>query len=230
MLVELLLLLVLLGLTPHFGPKPERKSLTVLTITPTPEAQPKTEPVVRQPDHPVKQPSHSQPPAPVTMPTVTAPAPPIVPTPQPTPVPTPPPTPTPAAPAAPRQVYGPPAPGPDPNDSEIVGTAPNGEPLYAAAWFREPYPEELSGYLSTARGPGWALIACRTAPEWRVEGCVGLGESPEGSNIERSVLAAAWQFKVRPPRYKGRSLVGSWVRIRITYSERPPGGLGPSRR
>jgi protein TonB len=229
MLVELLLLLVLLGLTPHFGPKPDRKSLTVLTIRPDPVAHPKSQPVFQKPQRTVTQPTHSQPPAPVTMPTATAPPPPIVQTPQPAPVPTPPPTATPAAPAAPRMVYGPPAPGPDPNDSAIVGTAPNGEPLYAAAWFREPYPDELRGYLSTAQGPGWALIACRTAPEWRVEDCVGLGESPEGSNIQRSVLAAAWQFKVRPPRHGGRSLVGSWVRIRITYGERVE-GLGPSRR
>jgi protein TonB len=105
-----------------------------------------------------------------------------------------------------------------PGDSEVVGRAPDGQPLYAARWFREPTHGELAGYLSTASGPGWALIACRTAPQWRVEDCVGLEEYPQGSQLQRAVLAAAWQFQVRPPRRGGQSLVGSWVRIRIEYT------------
>jgi len=102
-----------------------------------------------------------------------------------------------------------------PGDSEVVGRAPNGEALYAARWYREPGRGELSGYLSTASGPG------RTAPGWRVEDCVGLDEYPGGSNIQRAVLAAAWQFQVRPPVRGGQSLVGSWVRIRIDYQSGP---------
>lgn len=102
-------------------------------------------------------------------------------------------------------------------DSQRVGTAPGGEPLYAAAWYRKPYDDELSGYLSTATGPGWGLIACRTAPEYRVVNCVALDEYPAGSNIARAVVAAAWQFKVRPPRVGGRPQIGDWVRIRIDY-------------
>jgi protein TonB len=98
-----------------------------------------------------------------------------------------------------------------------VGTAPNGEPLYAAAWYREPRRDELRGYLSTASGPGWGLIACRTVEDYRVEDCVGLDEYPQGSQINRAVLAAAWAFRVRPPRLGGRPLVGAWVRIRIDY-------------
>ena len=48
--------------------------------------------------------------------------------------------------------FGPPAPG-NSGDTKSVGTAPNGQPLYAAAWYREPYDSELAGYLSTADGP-----------------------------------------------------------------------------
>lgn len=124
---------------------------------------------------------------------------------------------------------GPPAPArpgptgpPDrgfPGDSQRVsGSGPNGEPLYAASWYREPYPDELRGYLSTASGPGWALINCQTVHDFRVDNCVLEGESPRGSQIGRAVLAAAWQFRVRPPRVGGRSQVGEWVRIRIDYA------------
>ncbi|RKF18227.1 hypothetical protein D6851_15585 [Altericroceibacterium spongiae] len=107
-----------------------------------------------------------------------------------------------------------------PSDTAVVGTAPNGEPLYAASWYREPTDGELRGYLSTAQGPGWGLIACRTVPDYRVEDCVPLGESPRGSNIARAVLAASWQFRVRPPRVGGELQVGEWVRIRIDYGQK----------
>lgn len=156
--------------------------------------------------------------------TPTLPPPPI---PQPAAAAPPPPSEQPPAPRRPRavlrpsngQVYGPPGSGgASSGDTEQVGTAPNGEPLYAAAWYREPSDDELRGYLSTASGPGWGLIACRTAPEYRVEDCVGLDEYPTGSQITRAILAAAWQFRVRPPRRGGRPMVGSWVRIRIDYA------------
>jgi protein TonB len=120
-----------------------------------------------------------------------------------------------APPAASQPAYGPPNTG-NPSDTERVGTAPNGEPLYAARWYREPTDGELAGYLSTAT-PGWALIACKTAPGYRVEDCVSVGESP-GSQMARAVLAAAWQFRVRPPRLGGRDRIGEWVRIRIDYT------------
>lgn len=102
----------------------------------------------------------------------------------------------------------------------VSGAGPNGEPLYAAAWYREPSHDELSGYLSTANGPGWGLIACRTVPDYHVDDCVLLDEYPTGSNIGRAVLAAAWQFQVRPPRVGGRSMVGEWVRIKIIQDVR----------
>lgn len=125
----------------------------------------------------------------------------------------------PTAPGPKKAMMGPVDTG-SPGDTKRVGSAPNGEPLYAAAWYREPYDDELSGYLSTAQGPGWALIACRTVRDFRVEDCVGLDEYPSGSNIQRAVLAAAWQFRVRPPRLGGVSKVGEWVRIRIDYGIR----------
>jgi protein TonB len=56
--------------------------------------------------------------------------------------------------------------------------------------------------------------------EWRVEDCILLSENPAGSNIGRAVLAAAWQFKVRPPRLGGELKYGEWVRIRIDYTQR----------
>jgi protein TonB len=107
-------------------------------------------------------------------------------------------------------------------DSKRVGTAPDGAPMYAAAWYREPTHQELAGYLSTATGPAWGLIACKTVADYRVEDCVGLDEYPEGSHMLRAVLAAAWQFRVRPPRVGGVSQVGDWVRIRIDYEVNAP--------
>lgn len=127
-----------------------------------------------------------------------------------------------AAPAAPRRpAAGPPNLASLPGDTpRVEGRGPSGEPLYAASWYREPYDSELRGYLSTARGPGWALIACRTVADFRVEDCVKVDEYPDGSNLARAVLAAAWQFRVRPPRLGGQSKVGEWVRIRIDYEIR----------
>ncbi|WP_414902158.1 hypothetical protein ACMT1E_02925 [Sphingomonas flavalba] len=119
-----------------------------------------------------------------------------------------------------RPLAGPPNTARPGDTPRVPGAGPNGEPLYAAAWYREPYDDELSGYLATASGPGWGLIACRTAPNFRVEDCVALDEYPERSNIARAVLAAAWQFKVRPPQIGGRPQVGEWVRIRIDYGIR----------
>jgi protein TonB len=102
-------------------------------------------------------------------------------------------------------------------DSEEVGRAPNGEVLYAAEWARHPTSAELGGYLPRNAQDGWGLVACRTAPENRVENCIELDQSPRGSHLARAVRQAAWQFRVRPPRKNGRPLIGSWVRIRIDY-------------
>ncbi len=103
-------------------------------------------------------------------------------------------------------------------DSEQVGTMANGEPLYAARWYREPTKQEMAGYLSTAKAPSVALIACKTVAGYYVEDCVLLSESPPGSMIGRAVLAGSWQFRVRPARIGGREQFGSWVRIRYSLT------------
>jgi protein TonB len=104
-------------------------------------------------------------------------------------------------------------------DSARVGTAPNGEPLYRAEWYREPTHTELSAYLpkTMPEGGGWGMIACKTAPRWKVEDCVELGQGPPGSHLAGAVRQAAWQFMVRPPRIGGKPMIGEWVSIRIDY-------------
>lgn len=222
LLLEGLLLLLLSSLGVVGSPRGERRALVSFTASPDPEPEPAASPSPEtQPDSRRVHEPRETPQAQTVAPPVTESAPPLIPL---VPEPAPPAAPAPRRPAPPADgpVYGPPDTGsPASNDSPRVGTAPNGEPLYAARWYREPYDDELRGYLSTATGPGWGLIACRTAPDYRVEDCVGLEESPRGSLINRAVLAAAWQFKVRPPRLGGRSLVGAWVRIRIDYNLRP---------
>ena len=102
-----------------------------------------------------------------------------------------------------------------------VGKAPNGEPLYNAEWFREPTDAELAFYLPK-NGPrsGWGMIACRTVANYRVEDCVEIGQSPQGSGLSGAVRQAAWQFRVRPPRIGEKRVIGAWVRIRIDYTSR----------
>ncbi len=223
LLAETLIILALLSLN-FAGAPPNKSPVPMVSVTIEPDAQPtpdrakardKAQPSVQTPQPPRPVPDQPSPVAPVT---ATTPPPPIIPV-----------TKSdlaqfdlsrfPKAAAAAKPKMGPPDTG-SPGDSKRVGSAPNGQPLYAAAWYREPYDSELSGYLSTADGPGWALIACRTVPDFRVEDCVGLDEYPDGSQIQRSVLAAAWQFRVRPPRLGGVSKYGEWVRIRIDYGIR----------
>lgn len=103
-------------------------------------------------------------------------------------------------------------------DSAPIGTAPNGEPLFKAEWYRRPTQAQLSPYLSRrATGPGWGLIACRTIARYQVTDCQELGEGPPGSGYAGSVRQAAFQFLVVPPRKGGKPLIGSWVAIRIDY-------------
>ncbi len=112
---------------------------------------------------------------------------------------------------------GPPA---APDSEQVAGHGPNGEPLYAAEWHTRPTNAQLNTYIpERARGrSGWGLIACRTVDNFRVEDCQELGEAPRGSGLSGAVRQAAWQFRVRPPRVGGKSMVGAWVSIRIDYT------------
>lgn len=107
-------------------------------------------------------------------------------------------------------------------DSPVAGKGPHGETLYAAEWYRRPRDSELSPFVpDRARGvEGWGEIACRTVERYHVEDCQELGDFPRGSGYAGAVRRAAPQFLVKPPRVGGRMMVGSWVRIRITYTQR----------
>jgi len=110
-------------------------------------------------------------------------------------------------------------------DSKLAygpGEGPGGQPLYNAEWYREPTEAQLNGYLPKGAPPNsWALIACQTMPQFHVDNCRSLGESPVGSGLGRAMREAAWQFLVRPPRRGGKVLVGAWVKIRIDFTLRP---------
>jgi len=95
-----------------------------------------------------------------------------------------------------------------------------GKTLYAAEWFREPTDAELSFYLPKNGIPrgSWALVACRTVANYRVEDCQEMGDSQPGSGLSRAIRNAAWQFRIRPPRVDGRYQVGEWVQIRIDFT------------
>ncbi|MDX3908926.1 MAG: hypothetical protein QHC67_03815 [Sphingobium sp.] len=100
------------------------------------------------------------------------------------------------------------------------GEGPGGEQLYDADWYRRPTNAELATYMpANAPSTGYGLVACKTVENYHVENCQSLGESPLGSGFARAVRQAAWQFLVKPPRIGGRSMVGTWVRIRIDYVE-----------
>ncbi len=99
------------------------------------------------------------------------------------------------------------------------GAGPGGERLYDADWMREPTSGEINGYLKSAPPPdAWALIACKTIPDNRVDNCRVLGESPIGSGLGSQMRQAAWQFRILPPRRGGTPIIGAWVSIRISWT------------
>lgn len=100
----------------------------------------------------------------------------------------------------------------------MAGSAPGGQPLYRAEWYREPRDGELALYLPKDRPLGsWAVIACKTIEHYHVENCQAMGESPPGSGIARAMRQAAWQFLIRPPRVGSKPLIGAWVGIRFDF-------------
>lgn len=235
LVIEALILLLLLTLGVGIvGEEEEEKVFTEFAAQDfAAPAEPAPEPPAEaQPEDsaaPVEVPPVPDQPTPLDLPEPVRPPPPTTSNPTPAPVPPPPPPAQPAPRASPsiaarinpNRTYGPVDSDPPRTsmDTERVGTAPNGEPLYAARWYREPTDQELAGYLSTARSAGVALIACKTVAGYYVEDCELLSESPQGAGLGRAVLAAAWQFRVRPARLGGREQFGTWVRIRITYSQ-----------
>ncbi|SES18629.1 hypothetical protein SAMN05518866_1557 [Sphingobium sp. YR768] len=109
------------------------------------------------------------------------------------------------------------------------GEGPGGVQLYEAEWYRRPTHAELSTYLPGNAPPqGYGLVACKTIDHFHVENCQVLGEYPMGSGLGKAVRLAAWQFLVRPPRVNGKTMVGSWVRIRIDYTRTVVPGVGRS--
>jgi protein TonB len=113
--------------------------------------------------------------------------------------------------------------GKDSGSAYGPGEGPGGQRLYNAEWYREPSHAELNGYLPNGAPPGgWALIACKTIPNYQVENCRSLGESPVGSGLARAMRQAAYQFRIKPPRIGGKPMVGEWVRIRIDFTDTPP--------
>ncbi|MFA6117252.1 MAG: hypothetical protein WC729_24855 [Sphingomonas sp.] len=111
--------------------------------------------------------------------------------------------------------------GKDSGSAYGPGEGPGGERLYDVEWYREPTDAELSTYIPKSGAPrgSWAEIACRMVEAYHVDNCRPLGESPVGSGLARAMRLASWQFLLRPPRIGGKPLIGSWVRIRITFSK-----------
>ena len=86
-----------------------------------------------------------------------------------------------------------------------------------AEWVVEPTDAELAYYMPKAPGRELGRNRLQDGPNYRVENCRLLSESPMGSGLARAMRLAAWQFKVRPPRIDGKPLVGAWVRIHFDF-------------
>ncbi len=111
--------------------------------------------------------------------------------------------------------------GDDGETTAAAGIGPGGQRLYAAEWYVRPAASQLNPYMPRNIVPAgsWAEIACRTAPNYRVEDCVQIGDSRPGLGLARAIREAAWQFKIRPPRINGKPQIGAWVRIHYDIVE-----------
>jgi hypothetical protein len=106
------------------------------------------------------------------------------------------------------------------SDSALAdGKGPHGEKVYVAEWYREPTHAELDPYVpERVRGrSGWGMVICRTVPNYRVEDCQEVGDSPRGSGYAGAVRQAAFQFRIRPTRIGGKPQIGTWVYVRVQY-------------
>ena len=101
---------------------------------------------------------------------------------------------------------------------------PRGETLYAAEWVREPTNQEIGFYLP-ARTPGRATGSSPARPIRNIGSTIASrwAASRRASRLDRELLEAAWQFKVRPPRKNGQPMIGEWVRIRIEWNRAADG-------
>ena len=206
------LIFVLLGIGAYRPEEPKPSTALVVDLLPESHAEKRAEqtpPATPKPERPAD--TIRQPPPPI--PPITSPIPPLVVAPRPLDL-----LEMSKEEMAAADIANLPKAGRSAGDSEKVGRGPHGEVLYAAEWARRPTDAELGGYLPRNAPDGYGLIACRTAPENRVEDCVELENFPRGSRLASAVRQAAWQFRVRPPRKGGRAMVGEWVRIRIDYT------------
>jgi protein TonB len=101
------------------------------------------------------------------------------------------------------------------------GEGPGGERLYNAEWYTHPTDAQMAFYLpkNGITREGYGDVACKTIPNFQVEDCQELGETP-GSGFARAVREAAWQFRVRPPSVNGKPQIGAWVRIHFVWTAR----------
>ena len=97
------------------------------------------------------------------------------------------------------------------------GQGPGGGSLYDPDWYHgiQPTDAEMAPYLLqyVKAEDASALIACKTAPDNRVENCRTIWETPPGSGLARAMRLASWQFRISPPRVNGKPRIGAWIGI-----------------
>ena len=108
------------------------------------------------------------------------------------------------------------------DDSAAAGTAPGGQPLYQAEWYREPPPNALALYLPRGAPAGaWATIACRTIERYHVDSCQQLDDSPPSLGL--FPRAPPGRLAVpRPSAPAGRQAAGGGVGAHSIYVREAP--------